>query len=213
MVVILNSFQSKQLGNELVYKQRTSWGIKFGKKWMSLQVSRKSLYRSQIHNPGTQPCAAKMISARVGQFRTQSTTKKNLSFIPSTFNQAFWLSIALYYIGKNKTQSHDTVVAVQTSLRLLTLQRLTTVLYCTDNKSKHPLLISLIAMSNWGNTVDYRYGVSRIFCKGGGPGWKNRRRCYTSVILGPGSINWLLLRLQEWGKRHQKGMRDRRVYS
>ena len=75
-----------------------------------------------------------MISARAGQFRTQRTTKKKLSFIPSTFNQAFWLSIALYHIGKHNTQSHDTVVAVQTSLRLLTLQRLTTVLYCTDNK-------------------------------------------------------------------------------
>ena len=37
----------------------------------------------------TQPCVAKMISARVGQFRTQRTTKKKLSFIPSTFNQAF----------------------------------------------------------------------------------------------------------------------------
>ena len=59
-----------------------------------------------------------MISARVGQFRTQRTTKKKLSFIPSTFNQAFWLSIALYYVGKHKTQSHDTVVAVQTSFRL-----------------------------------------------------------------------------------------------
>ena len=151
---------------------------------MSLQVSRKSLYRSQIHNPGTQPCAAKMISARVGQFRTQRTTKKKLSFIPSTFNQAFWLSIALYYIGKHKTLSHDTVVAVQTSLRLLTLQRLTTVLYCTDNKSKHPLLISLIAMSNWGNTVDYRWGV-RIFNNGGGPRWRNKRGSYPSVILGP----------------------------
>ena len=32
--------------------------------------------------------------------------------------------------------------------------------------------------------MDYRWGV-RIFYNGGGPGWKKKRRSYTSVILGP----------------------------
>ena len=42
-------------------------------------------------------------------------------------------------------------------------------------------------MSNWGNTVDYRWGV-RIFYNGGGPGWRNKRGYYTSVILGPDKL-------------------------
>ena len=45
-------------------------------------------------------------------------------------------------------------------------------------------------MSNWGNRVDYRRGVSSIFK--GTKGWKNRRRSYTSVILGPESLRGVL---------------------
>ena len=38
--------------------------------------------------------------------------------------------------------------------------------------------------------MDYRWGV-RIFYNGGGPGWRNKRRSYTSVILGRERINLL----------------------